>query len=329
MKLRLVVPVDVDSPTGGNVYDLAVARTLRGGGHDVDVVRSRPDQLSEVLRRPWSGSTLVDGLLACPAPGEVAGTGVGVLVHMPRAWEAGLSPDQVREADERERQALQAASVVVATSQWSAAYLRQRHGLGRVAVAPPGVDAAPVVTGSDPLQIVYVAALLPNKEQLTVVEALSGLHDLPWRLRLAGSWDRHPAYAHAVRGSVGRRGLAERVEMVGEVCREDAWAGADLGLLVSRAEAFGMVVAEALARGIPAVVSDGGAAEALGVTPDGRRPGLVVPPGDVDALTSALHRWLNDARHRADLRERALARRLTLDGWDTTSGRVLDALRAD
>ena len=95
-----------------------------------------------------------------------------------------------------------AATLVVATSQWSADYLERHHLVTGVVVAPPGVEPSPVGAGSDPPLLVHVAALLPNKDQLGVVAALSGLTDLDWRARLVGSDARDPAYAAAVRDAV-------------------------------------------------------------------------------------------------------------------------------
>jgi glycosyltransferase involved in cell wall biosynthesis len=185
------------------------------------------------------------------------------------------------------------------------------------------------VTGSEPPLLVQVAALLPHKNQLGVVEALAPLADVPWRLRLVGSLDRQPAYAAKVRAAVQSAGLAQRVEIAGVQARDAAWAGADLALLPSRAEAFGLVVTEALARGIPAVVSAGGAEEALGVAAEhegGAVPGAVVPVGDVAALTGALRHWLTDPTYRRDLRDRARVRRERLEGWDVTAQRLVAAL---
>ena len=67
-------------------------------------------------------------------------------------------------------------------------------------------------------------------------------------------------------------------------------------MLASRAETYGMVVTEALARGLPVVAAEvGGVPEALGHGADGIRPGLLVPPGDPAALGAALRAWLGDA----------------------------------
>jgi glycosyltransferase involved in cell wall biosynthesis len=326
VRLRLVVPPDVDQPTGGNVYDLALARELARAGHVVEIVRCRSAELSDVVRRPWDGSTLIDGLLACPSPDAMEGSGAAVLVHMPLAWDPALSPAHAAELDAREARTLRGASAVVATSAWSAADLGRRHGLDAVAVARPGVDPAPVVDGSEPPLLVQVAALLPHKDQLAVVAALGRSADLAWRARLVGSVDRDPSYAATVRAAVQAAGLGGRIEIAGARHRDAAWQGADLALLPSRAEAFGLVVTEALARGVPAVVSAGGAEEALRTGADGELPGVVVPPGDVDALADTVRGWLVDASYRDVLRGRALARRAGLDGWDVTASQVVAAL---
>jgi glycosyltransferase involved in cell wall biosynthesis len=89
-----------------------------------------------------------------------------------------------------------------------------------------------------------------------------------------------------------------------------------------------MVVAEALARGLPVVAADvGGVPEALGHCADGTRPGLLVPPGDPAALGKALRRWLEDAGLRRRLRAAARERRGSLEDWSSTTSAVADALQ--
>lgn len=326
MRLRLVVPADVDTPTGGNVYDLALADALRRAGDEVEVVRCEPDALVAATRA-WDGATLVDGLLACRQPTAVATGRAAVLVHMPLSLETGLSAGRAAELDRLEREALRAATAVITTSRWSADYVERRHRLTGVAVARPGAERAHVSTGSAPPLLVHLAALLPHKDQLGVVAALSRVTDLAWRARLVGSVHRDGAYASAVREAVRAAGLDDRVEVPGVLSREAAWDGADLALLPSRVESYGMVVTEALARGIPAIVSEGtGSAEALGVGTDGRRPGAVVPAADPAALAGVLRRWLTDAPQRDAWRAAALSRRATLEGWDMTARSVRTAL---
>jgi glycosyltransferase involved in cell wall biosynthesis len=320
------VPSDVAEPTGGNVYDLSLAEAMRRHGDHVDVIACESGDLTALLRDPSPDQVLVDGLLACPQPGALGGSRPAILVHMPIAWRPGISADEAAELDLLEAEALALSSTVIATSRWSAHYLAERHRVKGVAVVPPGVDAAEVVEGSDPPLIVHLAALSPHKNQLGLVRSLAELADLPWQARLAGSLDLEPAYVDEVRGAIDAAGLADRIAVSGVVARDDAWDGADLAVLPSHAEAYGMVVTEALARGVPAIVTDGGPAEALGVDHDGRRPGAVIPRDDPHALTAELRRWLTEPTYREALRNRALSRRSALDGWDVAAARMREAL---
>lgn len=245
---------------------------------------------------------------------------------MPLGAQTGLSAVEAADIDTREGRALRSATAVIATSRWTARQLGGRHRLPHVSVALPGVDRAEVVVGSDPPLITHVAALLPHKDQRGLVAALAEVADLPWRARLVGSLARDPAYAAKVRALIDSLGLADRVELAGELSRAKAWAGADLAVLPSLVESYGLVVTEALARGVPAVVGAGGPEEALGQSPDGGLPGMVVPPGDQAALVDALRAWLSDPALRESLRSRALARRATLEGWETTARSVREAL---
>jgi glycosyltransferase involved in cell wall biosynthesis len=218
---------------------------------------------------------------------------------------------------------------VVATSEWTRGRLRELYGLERVHVAEPGVDAAgvaPRTTAGG--RLLCVAALTPQKGHDVLLDALHRVADLSWRCACVGSLDRDPAFAARVRHRA--RGLGGRVEFAGPRTGREldrAYAGADLLVLPSHAETYGMVVTEALARGVPVLASDvGGVSEALGHGGDGTRPGLLVAPGDPAALAAALRRWLGDAGLRARLRRAARERRASLRGWPATSSAVAGVL---
>jgi glycosyltransferase involved in cell wall biosynthesis len=298
---------------------------------------------------------LVDGLLACGAPEQLeaaaaAGRPAWILLHMP----LGAHP-------ELERRALHAAAGVICTSASAAADLRARHGFDGLRVALPGSDAAPLAAGSEPPHLIAVAALLPNKAQALLLAALSQLTELPWTASLVGSDSADPAYAAWLRETVERLGLRNRVSIPGELrvaALEGEWAAADLSLLISQAETYGLVVTESLARGIPVVVRAGtGAVEALRAgartdRPAGQRwaagnrtpaegtaaggtaaeslPGTAVGlAADPGPLTEVLRRWLTDAPLRADWRAAAVAARDRLPGWDVTARTVLKAVGAE
>ena len=173
--------------------------------------------------------------------------------------------------------------------------------------------------------------LLPGKGQLGLVRALGNLRGLAWTAELAGHDAADPAYAAAVRSEVGRLGLGERIQVPGELrgpALEEAWARADLSVLPSVSETFGLSVAESLARGVPAVVGAGtGAEEALGLSLAAGLglAGTACGTGEED-LANMLGRWLTDASLRERWRAAARAARPRLPGWDETARAVAEGL---
>jgi glycosyltransferase involved in cell wall biosynthesis len=330
--VHIIVPEGIDDstrPSGGNTYDRRVCDGLAGLGWAVDVHEvtgswPEPDAAAyralagALARIPDGAVTLLDGLVASTAAEvlapEAARLRLVALVHMPLG-------------DARERAALSAAVSVVATSRWARGTLIDLHGLppDRVHVAEPGVDPAepaPRTPGGEAL--LCVAAVTPGKGHDVLLDALAAIAGLPWRCRCVGSLDRDPAFAERLRLRVGRDGLGERVAFpgpAGGAALDRSYAGADLLVLPSRGETYGMVVTEALARGIPVVAADvGGVPDALGHVAGGARPGALVRPGDPIALATALQAWLGDAVLRRAWRRAARERRASLGRWsDTTS----------
>jgi glycosyltransferase involved in cell wall biosynthesis len=292
--IHLVRPEGIDDPerpSGGNVYDRRIADALGAVEH------TRLDTV------PDGALVLVDGLLASPALiAESARVQVVVLVHKPRFehWEGAV---------------LSAMAGVITTSRWTRDELIARYALDRLVVAEPGVDPAPLAAGSAAgTQLLSVGAVTTLKGYDVLADALDGIGDLEWTCRGVGSTALDPGLA-ADLGGIGLTGPMSRAEL------DATYAEADLLVLASRAETYGMVVTEALARGLPVIASDvGGVRESLG------GGGVLVPPGDPGALAGALRRWLTSEAHRADLRAAARERRTTLTGWDRTADLIRQAL---
>jgi glycosyltransferase involved in cell wall biosynthesis len=265
-----------------------------------------------------------------PAAGRLR---LAVLVHLPLADEIGLAPSVAADLDARERDTLRAARTVVATSAWAAARLVEHHGLdaSRLKAITPGTDPAPLAPGTDGASgLLCVASVTKRKGHDVLVEALSELGDLAWNCTCVGPLTRDPGYVTRLRELIERSGLTGRVRFTGPRAGhrlDAAYAAADLLVLPSRGETYGMVVTEALARGIPVLASSvGGVSEAMGTAPGGALPGMLVPPADPAALADALRHWLVTQEQRGLLRDAARGRRGTLNTWTVTSRRMAGVL---
>ena len=310
-EVHVIVPEWIDDParpSGGNTYGRRVCDGLAARGWAVREHAVRPGALAgAVARIPNGAVVLIDGLLASPAP-------EALVPHARRLRQVVLLHMPIGDAAERE--VLAAAAAVIATSESTRRTLN-----GHAHVAEPGVDVAALASGTATGgELLCVAAVTPVKGHDVLLDALATLGDLDWRCACVGSLDRDRVFADGLRRRAGRArftGPRTGPEL------ERAYATADLLVLPSRAETYGMVVTEALAHGVPAVASEvGGVPEALGGA------GMLVPPGDPAALAAALRAWLEDEVLRARLRRAARHRRRALRGWEATTAKVAAVLEA-
>jgi glycosyltransferase involved in cell wall biosynthesis len=171
-----------------------------------------------------------------------------------------------------------------------------------------------------------------DKGHDVLLDALKRVLDLPWRCACVGSLDRDPGFAEDLRRRALDGGLGQRVRFPGPRTGPELdriYEAADLLVLASRAETYGMVITEGLARGLSVVAADvGGVADALGHGADGVRPGLLVPPEDPAALGAALRAWLGDSELRRRLRRAARERRGSLPDWSSTVSVLAGVLNA-
>lgn len=164
-----------------------------------------------------------------------------------------------------------------------------------------------------------MAAVTPRKGQHRLVEALAAVTDLPWSCVCVGGLEQDPEYVSDLRALIAKHGLEDRLHLAGPQAGaqlDASYAAADLMVLTSYAETYGMAVTEALARGIPVLATDvGGLPEAVGRAPDGGVPGILVPPENPAALAAELRGWFGEADVRRRLKAAARGRRAALDGW--------------
>lgn len=345
--IHVFLPGRLDRATGGTVYDCRMVEGLRTLGREVGVhelPESFPHPSAADLAHaeaalaalPDGALAVVDGLALGVLPEAAARHGprlrLVALVHHPLALETGLDRATADAFRASERAALATAARVVATSATTKGTLLRDYGMAEeaVAVVVPGTDPAPVAAGGgggvrgNGLALLSVGALVPRKGHDVLLRALIPLADRPWRLTVAGPV-RDAATAARLRSLIDGAGLGARVTLLGAVPPEDLAAlydGADLFVLASYYEGYGMVLTEAAARGLPVVSTTGGAIPAT--VPAGG--GVLVPPGDAAALGAALARLMEAPDDLARLRARMLEARARLPDWPTQARRLATVL---
>jgi glycosyltransferase involved in cell wall biosynthesis len=347
--VHVVVPDGIDDParpSGGNTYDRQVCRELSSidwsvhehpvpGAWPVRDPASLAALAGAVDRIPDDAVVLLDGLIASTAPDVLVPQArrlrLVVLVHMPLGHRP--ADDAANEVRVRESAVLSAAAGVVTTSAWTRRRLLELYSLppDRVHVAEPGVEAGGLAAGTDAGgALLCVAAVRFEKGHDVLLGALEMISDLSWRCVCVGSLDRDRAFVERLRRRTFEGGLDERVDFPGPRTGADldrSYASADLMVLASRAETYGMVVTEALARGLPVIATEvGGVSEALGSGADGTLPGVLVAPEDPVALAAALRAWLVRDELRDRWRQAARERRESLSEWSRTASILADVL---
>jgi glycosyltransferase involved in cell wall biosynthesis len=321
-ELAFVVPGRLDQLTGGYLYDRHVIDGMRSRGHAVKIIELSPNDRETALAELADGTTTVIDGLALPdfeqaVIAERRRLRLVALVHHPLAEETGLSRAAAERLARLEAVALQCFRGVVCPSARTAAAVAA-YGIPpeRIFVIPPGTAKPdrPLRSQRGPVRsLLCVASVIPRKGHRVLVAALARLRDLDWQMLCIGSLDRDPRNTRSIRQMISAARLGRRIALAGEqpprmVMR--AYRAADLFVLPSLHEGYGMAFAEAMAHGLPIV------ATAAGAIPETvpREAGLLVRPGDVAALARALRRVIA---------EPALAMRLAA-GSRAAGGRLPD-----
>lgn len=345
------VEPDLNGPSGGSRYNALAQAALEAAGHHVirlgmagDWPQPQAQQVHELTTRLRAlrgehpeATVIVDGLIGGCVPelftGDVTPLADVLLLHLPLGAEPG-APAGVHDV---EGQAVRSARAAIATSRWAAADLYSRHGRSGVVVAEPGVERQDALEqdaieqgaveqspfehgilglgGARVPRFVVVGSLTPRKNHALLGQALGPLLHHSWELVVAGPGSETPfgagmlAELHsALPGRVLAPGVMSPEQITGLL------RTADLLLLPSQAETYGMVVTEAAVHGVPSFVSAGtGAEEAQD------RAGLALPATSPESWTDAVERWLCRPALREALRSSAQSRGARVPTWQTSA----------
>ena len=349
-QLVFAVPGALAQRTGGYLYGQRVVNGLRAQGWAVQVAelagrfpladdRARAAAAQAIDAAPANATVVIDGL-ALPAFDRVllratARQPVLGFIHHPLSLETGLSAGLAARLGSIECALWSRLDGLVCASSNTARAARAA-GIcpARIAVAEPGVDlpSEPVVRQrtvppGSPVRLLCVATVTPRKNHRMLVQALARVRTRSWRLDCIGSLDRDAQTVAMLRSLIAEHGLDAHVVLHGEQSDDRldaAWREADLFVLASDHEGYGMVLTEALAHGVPVVATRAGAIPET-IPASACR---LVAPGDVAALARVLDRLITERAALGALAEGARAARPSLVPWPQAVSRWGAAVQA-
>ena len=340
-----MLPGDPANVSGGFLYDRRIIDALRDRGwvvneHALPDGFPAPSPEARAAAANLLGSlpdgevVVIDGLALGVLPEEARQYAnrltLIALIHHPLALETGLEESARDRLFASERQALTAVAGVITTSARTARDLGDYDiAASSIRVIEPGVDPAPLAAGSGEAApvLLTVASLTPRKGHAVLLRALAPLADLDWYLICVGSQDRDPSCAESLRQLCDDLHLSERVTWSGEVDAETLEAlyhRADLFVLASHHEGYGMVLTEALMRGLPIVATRAGAIPETLPTD----AACLVPPNDPSALSHSLEPLIAEPARRAELAAAAREARDALPSWQSAGDKFAAALES-
>lgn len=335
MRLALITAAPFETVTGASFYHrrILAAWEEMGGVSEVIALEGKAD--SSLVDRLEGRSVIVEGAALEPAARLVPALqarGAVALIHHPTALEPGTPDDRRQALKKLEYELLPGFRRVIAASAPIAERLVGEFGVCRdsVRVVVPGTDRVPRRTidasrpDGSPCGVLSLGTLTYRKGHDVLLRALAGLFDLDWHLTLAGE-PRDPDYVDSLSALIREHGIADRVTLLGPLtgdALEEAWNKAEIFALATRFEGYGMVIAEALARGLPVAITDGGAAGMLVPA----EAGVVAPVDDVEQLGKALRRLVFSPQLRATMGEAAWRQGQSLPSWPDQAIALQEAL---
>jgi glycosyltransferase involved in cell wall biosynthesis len=342
MRVAFVTVGDTERLTGGYLYHAQVLARLRKWGVSIEEVipcgasaeeqEEAASQLGLSLDLACFEVVVVDALarIVCAPHLDCwrEERPVVAMVHeLPSVAGAEVVSGREREVEEP----LLRADCLICVSDHGKAILESRGvPTWRIRVVPPGFDRLPSESGPSSarggaVRALCVAQWIPRKGILDLALAWT-LHERPGAaLELVGETDADPAYAERVRAVLAGASGASIVVRgpVDDATLGSAYAAADLFVLPTRYEGYGIAYAEALAQGLPVIACE------VGPVPElvGDEAALLVPPGDVGALSEALDLLLGDAIRRKQMSAAARRRAGELPRWEDTADGFLRVLR--
>lgn len=355
MDVGLIIYGDLETLTGGYLYDRRLVDYLRAQGDQVEVIslswrnygRHLTDNLSRRLLRRLQAATfdvLIQDELNHPSLFLVnswlkrrVDYPMITLVHLLRSSES--HPAWLKRAYEAvERQYFKTVDGAIFNCNTTRAAVQQLIGRDIPGVvAYPGRDhlhyessleeVAERARRPGPLQVIFLANVVPGKGLNTLIEALSQMTPGSFRLMVVGSLTMDPAYSQSIRNQIVQAGLSDSVDLMGAVPNDevpDYLVKNHILVVPSRYEALGIAYLEAMGCGLPVIATAAGGAHEI---VSHGEAGFLTLPGDVTMLARYLRQIDQERERLLEMSLAAYRRMSTHPTWDQSFERVRDFLQ--
>ena len=344
MRIRFIIPGDINTPSGGYRYDRTILEEWRALNVAFDLVSltgnypnpSDDDKalaFSVIDECDEADITIIDGLAGGGFPELIEALSQSApcvsLLHHPLSLENGISQEDARFLEASERKGLNFTKAVITTSPATSKTVAELFAFDKAAIhtVEPGVTRAASIefrTGS-PLSILSVGSITERKGHDVLIKSLALIKDAPWQLTIVGPQNFDPTHFLELTDLCQELGVSDRITFLDSLS-EDAlaheYAKADIFALASRYEGYGMAYAEAIVRGIPVIGTTAGA------IPDTvpLEAGILTAAEDVEAFSKALASLLNDTTLRKKKHLGALAVEPDFPTWSGSAKKFLEIL---
>ncbi|MEW6178422.1 MAG: glycosyltransferase family 4 protein [Chloroflexota bacterium] len=349
MKVGLVIYGSLNSLSGGYLYDRKLVEVLQKHGDEVEIIsmpwRNYAYHLSDNFAAGWQKrfqnldvDILLQDELNHPSlflinehiKGIVKYPLISIVHHL--RWLEAHPPILRWLYRQVERRYLRSVDGFVCNSQTTLRMIRMLVNEKKPAiVATPGGDALPGGTSranqnayshERPIQFIFVGNWIPRKGLDVLVSALGNLQSFNWCLMMVGRTDLNPSYQRKILKLIKRSGLSGRITIYGPLPDEQlvkVWQKADVLIVPSQYEGFGIVYLEAMRFGvIPVAGSNGAAGEIIqsGVN------GFLVDPESPHELSVILKNLLEEPQKIPALKQAARKRYAQFPGWVESMSKV-------
>jgi glycosyltransferase involved in cell wall biosynthesis len=354
MRIGLVIYGSLDTLSGGYLYDRVLVAALRAVGDSVEIIPlpwrnylgSLGDNFSPDLRRrlrELEVDVMLQDELTHPSlfmlnycVREQISSPVVSIVHLLRsslnypAWQNSL----YRAVEWRYLSGVDGLIYNSATTRRDAERLPKvaRGQKSESLIAYPGSDRLnPQISDEElenrardgPLRLLFLGNVIPRKGLHVALRALERLPNDQWMLTAVGNPRAHPSYARAIRRQIAQAGLAPNVQFTGVLPDQrlsQCMKASHILVMPSSYEGYGIVYAEAMGFGLPAIGTTCGAAGEI-ITHG--CDGFLIPPGDTVALACHLIELVQNRQRLVEMSLAARNRYQSLPTWKAS----MDAIR--